>query len=128
MVDSHLAHSERFDPVLNWILESRVNRPSRIVDTRTHVCLYFIQPTGHGLKPIDIEFMRRLHDKVNIIPLIAKADTLTPDEREDFKHEIMREIEMHKINIYEFPDFDDEEENRFVILQSLLHLRDHFFT
>jgi len=24
----------------------------------------------------------------------------------------MREIEMHKINIYEFPDFDDEEENR----------------
>lgn len=100
----------QFDQYLNQ--ESRVNRPSRIVDTRTHVCLYFIQPTGHGLKPIDIEFMRRLHDKVNIIPLIAKADTLTPDEREDFKHEIMREIEMHKINIYEFPDFDDEEENR----------------
>ena len=89
-----------------------MDRPCRIVDTRTHVCLYFIQPTGHGLKPIDIEFMRRLHDKVNIIPLIAKADTLTPDEREDFKHEIMREIEMHRINIYEFPDFDDEEENR----------------
>ena len=66
--------------------------------------------------------MRRLHDKVNIIPLIAKADTLTPDEREDFKHEIMREIEMHKINIYEFPDFDDEEENRFVILLCYFHL------
>jgi len=100
----------QFDQYLNQ--ESRVNRPVRIQDTRTHVCLYFIQPTGHGLKPIDIEFMRRLHDKVNIIPLIAKADTLTPEEREDFKHEIMREIEMHKINIYEFPDFDDEEENR----------------
>ena len=100
----------QFDQYLNQ--ESRVNRPVRIQDTRTHVCLYFIQPTGHGLKPIDIEFMRRLHDKVNIIPLIAKADTLTPEEREDFKHEILREIEMHKINIYEFPDFDDEEENR----------------
>ena len=53
------------------------------------MCLYFIQPTGHGLKPIDIEFMRRLHDKVNIIPLIAKADTLTPQEQEDFKLQIL---------------------------------------
>ena len=26
-----------------------------------------------------------LHDKVNIIPLIAKADTLTPDECREFK-------------------------------------------
>ena len=61
--------------------------------------------------------MRRLHDKVNIIPLIAKADTLTPDEREDFKKEIMREIETHKINIYEFPDHEDEEENRWVFFE-----------
>ena len=38
-----------------------------------------------SLKPLDIEFMKRLHDKVNIIPLIAKADTLTPEECRDFK-------------------------------------------
>merc|ERR1712131_523877 len=100
----------QFDNYLNQ--ESRVQRPVHIPDTRVHICLYFIAPTGHGLKPIDIEFMRRLHDKANIIPLIAKADTLTPDEREDFKKEIMREIETHKINIYEFPDHEDEEENR----------------
>ena len=43
--------------------ESRVQRPVHIPDTRVHICLYFIAPTGHGLKPIDIEFMRRLHDK-----------------------------------------------------------------
>ena len=39
---------------------------------------------------------------------------MTPDECDDFKKEILREIETHKINIYEFPDHDDEEENRFV--------------
>ena len=61
--------------------------------------------------------MRRLHDKVNIIPLVAKADTLTPEERDQFKKEIMREIEAHKINIYEFPDQEDEEENRFVLIK-----------
>jgi len=100
----------QFDNYLNQ--ESRVTRPVHIPDTRTHICLYFIAPTGHGLKPIDVEFMRRLHDKVNIIPLVAKADTLTPEERDQFKKEIMREIEAHKINIYEFPDQEDEEENR----------------
>ena len=29
--------------------------------------------------------MKRLHDKVNIIPLVAKADTMTPDECREFK-------------------------------------------
>ncbi len=40
---------------------------------------------GHGLKPLDIEFMRQLHDKVNIIPVIGKADTLTEEEVAYFK-------------------------------------------
>ena len=37
------------------------------------------------LKPIDVEFMRQLHTKVNLIPVIAKADTLTDEEVADFK-------------------------------------------
>ncbi|CAG6013937.1 unnamed protein product [Menidia menidia] len=69
---------------------------------------------SHGLKPLDIEFMKRLHEKVNVIPLIAKADTLTPEECQQFKKQIMREIQEHKIKIYEFPETDDEEENRLV--------------
>ena len=42
------------------------NKPHRtnIIDNRIHACIYFIQPTGHSLKPLDIEFMRRLHSKV----------------------------------------------------------------
>ena len=32
------------------------------------------------LKPLDIQFMKELHHLVNIIPVIAKADTLTPSE------------------------------------------------
>jgi len=37
------------------------------------------------LKSLDIEVMKQLHHKVNIIPLIAKADTMTADECRDFK-------------------------------------------
>lgn len=113
-------NSNCWQPVIDFIdskyeeylnSESRVNRTT-MPDNRVHCCLYFIAPTGHGLKPLDVEFMKRLHDKVNIIPLVAKADTLTPDECRDFKKTILNEIAQHRIKIYEFPECDDEEENK----------------
>ena len=39
---------------------------------RVHACLYFIAPSGHRLREMDLEFMRRLCTKVNIIPVIGK--------------------------------------------------------
>lgn len=76
---------QRFDTYLE--AENKVNR-SNIVDNRIHACVYFIQPTGHSLKPLDIEVMRRLHTKVNLIPVIAKADTLTDEEIAAFKERV----------------------------------------
>lgn len=76
---------KRFDAYLD--AENKVNRMN-IVDNRVHACVYFIQPTGHSLKPLDIEVMRRLHTKVNLIPVIAKADTLTDDEIALFKQRV----------------------------------------
>ena len=74
-----------------------------VVDTRVHACLYFIAPTGHTLKPLDIEFMQRIHQRVNIIPVIGKADTLTPEELNYFKNQIMKQIDKAEIQIYQFP-------------------------
>lgn len=76
---------QRFDAYLD--AENKVNRVN-IVDNRVHACVYFIQPTGHSLKPLDIEVMRRLHTKVNLIPVIAKSDTLTDDEIAAFKQRV----------------------------------------
>ncbi|XP_034942977.1 septin-7 isoform X2 [Chelonus insularis] len=107
-------------PVIEFIeskYEEFLNAESRIVrkqipDSRVHCCLYFISPSGHGLKPLDVEFMQRLHDKVNIIPIIAKADTMTPEECTHFKKQVLNEIAQHKIKIYEFPELEEEEENK----------------
>lgn len=60
-----------------------------VIDSRVHACLYFIAPTGHSLKPLDIEFMKKLGARVNLIPVIAKADTLTDDELTSFKKRVM---------------------------------------
>ena len=54
-------------------------------DSRVHACLYFITPNGHGLKSIDLVCMKKLDAKVNIIPIIAKADTINKTELTNFK-------------------------------------------
>ena len=59
---------------------------------RVHACLYFIAPTGHGLKPLDVEVMKKIHKKVNIIPVIGKADSCTVKEVNMFKTKV-REFE-----------------------------------
>ena len=76
---------EQFDNFLEG--ETRVERVE-VPDTRVHACLYFIAPTGHGLKPLDVEVMRRIHDKVNIIPVIGKADSCTRREISLFKNKV----------------------------------------
>ncbi|KAG1901267.1 Septin-domain-containing protein [Suillus fuscotomentosus] len=43
------------------------------IDLRVHACLYFIRPTGHTLKPLDIEIMKRLGTRVNLIPVVIAA-------------------------------------------------------
>ncbi|KAJ1310191.1 hypothetical protein OPQ81_006935 [Rhizoctonia solani] len=97
----------RFDAYLEQ--ENRVNR-QKMVDNRVHACLYFIQPSGHSLKQIDIEFMRRLHTKVNLIPVIAKSDTLTDEEIIQFKQRILSDIAHHQIRIFQAPVYENEDE------------------
>ncbi|GLD46540.1 LIM domain kinase 1-like protein [Lates japonicus] len=60
--------------------ESGLNRRN-IQDNRVHCCLYFISPFGHGLRPLDVECMKAsMHEKVNIVLILAKADSLTQAE------------------------------------------------
>jgi len=61
---------------------------------------------------MDIELMRRLSPRVNVIPVIGKADSLTPSELKGFKKRIMEDIENYDIPVYNFPydvEEDDEE-------------------
>ncbi|XP_038647621.1 septin-11 isoform X3 [Scyliorhinus canicula] len=76
-------------------------------DSRIHTCLYFIAPTGHSLKSLDLVTMKKLDSKVNIIPIIAKADTISKSELHKFKIKIMSELVSNGVQIYQFPT-DDE--------------------
>jgi len=92
--------------------ESGLNRRN-IVDNRIHCCFYFISPFGHGLKPLDIEFMKQLHNKVNIVPVIAKADVLTKKEVQRLKQRVLSEIAENGIKIYPLPECDSDEDEEY---------------
>lgn len=69
-------------------------------DGLVHCCLYFIAP--HRLKAIDVEFLRRLSPLVNIVPIIAKSDTMTTKEKEEFKLQVRETLEHEGIQLYAF--------------------------
>ncbi|XP_022614343.1 neuronal-specific septin-3 isoform X1 [Seriola dumerili] len=92
--------------------EVNITRKKRIPDTRVHCCLYFISPTGHSLRQLDTEFMKRLSHSVNIIPVIAKADTMTIEERQEFKQRVRKELEMGGIEFYPQKEFDEDMEDK----------------
>ncbi|KAM4044920.1 septin-4 isoform 2-T2 [Anomaloglossus baeobatrachus] len=94
--------------------ESGLNRKN-LQDTRVHCCLYFLSPLGHGMRPLDIEFLRALHDRVNIVPILGKADSLTPTELTQKKERIREELDQYGIRIYQFPECDSDQDEDFKI-------------
>uniref|UniRef100_A0A3Q3DZX2 Septin n=1 Tax=Labrus bergylta TaxID=56723 RepID=A0A3Q3DZX2_9LABR len=99
--------------------ESGLNRRN-IQDNRVHCCLYFISPFGHGLRPLDVECMKALHEKVNIVPILAKADSLTQEEVFRKKMQIRGEVKQFGINIYQFPECDSDEDEDFKCQDQIL--------
>jgi len=114
-------NSDSFDQIIKYIDqqfdrylkdESGLNRKN-IIDNRVHCCFYFISPYGHGLKPLDIDFMKQLSNKVNIVPVIAKSDCLTMTEIKKLKVRIIEELTGAGIRIYQLPDVDSDEDEEY---------------
>lgn len=98
----------QFDEVL--LEESRVKRNPRFKDGRIHVLIYMINPTGHGLSDIDVKFLQHVNNLVNIIPIISKADSLTPKELKLNKELILEDLNNYGINFYKFNEYDYEQD------------------
>ncbi|XP_068824436.1 septin-12 isoform X2 [Capricornis sumatraensis] len=60
------------------------------------------------LRPLDLEFLQRLCRAVNVVPVIARADSLTIEEREAFRHRIQDDLKTHSIEVYPQKSFDED--------------------
>lgn len=106
---------QQFDYVLAE--ETKVRRNPRFEDTRVHACLYFIEPTGHGLRELDVESMTRLSKYCNIIPIISRADSFTENELANFKRNVLQDIERFKIPVFQY-QVDESETDPDIIEES----------
>ena len=123
-----LNRQEDIQPILDYIDQQNQNylKAERFrdfreyhADTRVHLALYFVAPTGTSLKELDIFTMRQLATKVNLIPIIAKADSLTLEERLIFKDRILSQLEKEEIKIYPFSHSEER--------TAISHLEVRFF-
>ncbi len=64
------------------------------------------------LKPIDIVVLKKLTDVVNVVPVIAKSDSLTLEERHAFKERIKEEFAFHNLRMYPYDNEEQDEEER----------------
>lgn len=65
-----------------------------------------------SLRELDIELMKRLAPRVNVIPVIGRADSLTPAELAESKKLVMEDIEHYRIPVYNFPyDIEEDDED-----------------
>lgn len=98
----------QFDEVLAE--EARIRRNPRFTDNRIHALVYLIDATGHGLRETDVEFLKMVGTRVNVIPVLSKSDALTKAEVQLNKRLIREDIDKYQIPIYEFAPLEDDDE------------------
>lgn len=110
-LNNQLDNSKSYQPIVDYIdekyeeflmteLSDQEDLYNDITDNRVHCCIYMIAPLSSGLKPIDLITMKQLHQKVRLIPVIGKSDTLTKQERMSLKEKIRHQISSNGIQIH----------------------------
>ncbi|KAI7873043.1 Septin-type guanine nucleotide-binding (G) domain-containing protein [Spinellus fusiger] len=93
--------------------ESKVKRNPKAVDSQIHACLYFIDPSKPQLDTYDIQALTQLSKRVNVIPVISKADTLTLAQLRRLKPAILKSIynQESTIPLYGIPEDEEVDDN-----------------
>ncbi|KAG1471383.1 hypothetical protein G6F56_002152 [Rhizopus delemar] len=92
--------------------ESKVKRDAKALDTHIHACIYFLNdPHALSLNEMDSFVLKSLSARVNVIPVISKADTLSSVQLETLKAAVKKEIfDVSRIPIYGNLPFEEEED------------------
>jgi septin 3/9/12 len=54
--------------------------------------------------------LKKLSETVNVVPVIAKSDSLTLEERQQFKDRIKEEFAFHNIRMYPYENEENDSE------------------
>lgn len=73
---------------------------SQIEDKRVHLCLYFLEPISI-IKNSDIEVLKKISKYCTVIPIIAKADLISPSKVSEIKAVLRDILTYNNINYFE---------------------------
>lgn len=74
------------------------------VDRRIHCCLYLVP--GDKISEQEIENLRELSKKVNVVPVITKADMFNVEELKEQREKITQIFENNNIHFYDYGESD----------------------
>ncbi|KAI1384703.1 Septin-domain-containing protein [Hypoxylon trugodes] len=66
---------------------------------------------SQGLKPVDLEYIRRLAPLTNVIPILARADSIPPEQLVICKEQIAGQLRAAGIRTFSFASATNEESN-----------------
>ncbi|CAG8645580.1 14561_t:CDS:2 [Cetraspora pellucida] len=103
--------------------ETKVKRNPKAQDSQIHACLYFIDNTNNGLTDKDIRILKRLTARVNVIPIVAKADLLTTTQLANLKKAINRDIKQYQIPVFDFPVDEEDGSDPEVVAEAVADIQ-----
>ena len=77
----------------------KIRRINNIADSRVHLLLFFF--SGHHTNFGDFTMLKKLQTYVNIIPVIAKADSFKETELHEMKIDISSTAEDRRVNFFD---------------------------
>lgn len=98
--DGYNVEEQVFD-IVNYVIQLQYDYHAQemdnvptddIKDFRIDACLFFINP--HRFQDNDLSFLRELSKVANIVPIIAKADSMTREELHAYKSKIWNDIKV----------------------------------
>lgn len=80
-----------------------------VKDKMVHCLFFFISAIGPGLSKLDIDFLKAVDGRVNIVPIIAKAEALTEPEKASLKRRVKDDLDRNQIKVYLMPDAEADD-------------------
>lgn len=110
-------HRQYFDGE-NYAKRPQKNQKSQLKDQLYHAAIVFIQPQRNlAISANDIALLQVLQSRVNIIPVIAKADTYISEELCQIKANLKKAFNNSKILL--FPNITDVSDDDWVIKEAV---------
>lgn len=87
------------DAQYEQFLEQEVSPTFRasIHDNRIHACVYFLSAVRSSISKLDLITMKKLSEKLLVIPVLTKAEILTQSEKNAAKANIKKTLLKHGI-------------------------------